>query len=112
MKYPSYCRNRRCENTVSAAPMKQMDQLQRVFNAAARLLLRVPRSDCNLRVKVRDQLHWLHMPDQVTFKLCTTVYMCFHGWPPGCLNELCVPVRTDAYRSHLRSADKTELKVP
>ena len=28
------------------------------------------------------------------------------------LNELCVSVRTDAYRSHLRSADKTELKVP
>ena len=52
------------------------------------------------------------MPERVTFKLSTTVYNCLHGIAPGYLNELCVPVRADAYRNHLRSADKMELKVP
>ena len=101
-----------CNGLLAAAPVKQMDQLQRVLNAVARLLLRVPRSDFNLRVKVRDQLHWLRIPERVTFKLCTTVYKCFHWMASGYLNELCIAVCTDAYRSHLRSADETKLKVP
>ena len=68
-----------CNGLLAAAPVKQMDQLQRVLNAVARLLLRVPCSDFNLRVKVRDLLHWLHMPERVTFKLCTTMYKCLYG---------------------------------
>ena len=90
-----------CNGLLAAAPVKQMDQLQRDINAVACLLLRVPRSNFNLRVKVRDQLDWLHMPDRGTFKLCNMVYKCLHGMAPCYLNELCIPVRTDAYRSHL-----------
>ena len=73
---------------LAAVPVKQMEQLQRVLNAVVRLLLRVPRSDFNLCVKVRDQLHWLRMPERVTFKLCTTMYKCLHGMAPGYLNKL------------------------
>ena len=101
-----------CNGLLAAAPVKQLDQLQRVLNAVVRLLLRVPRSDISLCANVRDRLHWLRMPERVTFKLCTTVYKCLHGMTPGYLNELCVPVDTDTYRRHLRSTYKTELKVP
>ena len=37
-----------CNSLLASAPVYQTDQLQRVFNAAARLLLRVPRFDLDL----------------------------------------------------------------
>ena len=60
---------------LAAAPVKQMDQQQRVLNAATLLLLH----DFDLRANVRDRLHWQRMPGRVTFKQCTTVYKCLHG---------------------------------
>ena len=80
----------------AAAPVKQMDQLQRVLNAVVRLPDRVFRSDINIRVKVRDRLHHLRMPQRVTFKLCATVYKYFHVKNPGYLNELCIPLCINA----------------
>ena len=101
-----------CNGLLAAAPAKQTDELQRVLNASARDLLRLPRYDFDLRAKVRDQLHWLRIPERVTYKLCTMVYKCLHGMALSYLNEMCIPVCSDAHRGHLRSADKKELKVP
>ena len=101
-----------CNGLLAAAPAKQTDELQRVLNASARVLLRLPRYDFDLRVKVRDQLHWLRIPERVTYKPCTMVHKCLHGMAPSYLNEMCIPVCSDAHRGHLRSADKKELKVP
>ena len=101
-----------CNSIFAAASVYQTDQLQRVLNSAARLLLRVPKSDWELRTKVRDRLHWLRAPERVSYKLCTLVYKALHNIAPSYLAELCVPIVTDAYRSHLRSADRKELKVP
>ena len=53
-----------CDGLLAAAPVKQMDQLTRVLHAVTRLLLRVPCCDFNLCMKVRDQLHWLHMESE------------------------------------------------
>ena len=100
-----------CNGLPAAAPVKLMDQLQRVSNTDTRLLLRVPRSDFDIRVKVSDRLHWLLMPNRVTFKLRTMVYKCLHGMTNGYPNGQCIPMCTDAHRSHLRSAEKTGLKV-
>ena len=100
-----------CNSLFAAAPVYQTDQLQRVLNSAARLLLRVPKSDWKLRTKVRDRLHWLRAPKIVSYKLCTLVYKALHNIAPRYLAELCVPIVTDAYRSHLWSADRKELKV-
>ena len=88
------------------------DQLQRVLNSAGRLLLWVPKSDWELRTKVRDRLQWLRAPERVSYKLCTLVYKALHNKAPSYLPELCVPILSDAYRSHLRSADRKELKFP
>ena len=43
-----------CNSLLASAPVYRTDQLQRVLNAAARLLLRVPRFDLDLRVKIKD----------------------------------------------------------
>ena len=72
-----------CNGLLAAAPAKQIEELQRVLNASARILLRLPRYDFDLRVKVRDQLHWLRIPERVTDKLCKMVYKCLHGMAPA-----------------------------
>ena len=95
----------------AAAPVYQTDQLQRMPISAARLLLRVPKSDWELRNKVRDRLHWLRAPERASYKLCTVVYKALRNIASSYLAELCVPIVTDAHRSHLRSADGKELKV-
>ena len=101
-----------CNSLLASVPVCQTDQLQRVLNAAARLLLRVPRFDVDLRVKTKDRLHCLSVPERMTFKLCTLVYKSLHGLASRYLAKLCNPVKGDAYRPNLRSAGKNELIVP
>jgi len=52
-----------------------------------------------------DILHWLDVPECVTFKLCMTVYKCLHGMGPIYLSEMCRPISSVAGRRHLCSAD-------
>ena len=59
-----------------------------------------------------DELHWLDVPQRVTFKLCVTVYKCMHGLAPQYLSELCVPVADVAGRRQLRSASRGLLYFP
>ena len=99
-----------CNDLFAAAPVYQTDQLQRVLNSAARLLLRVPKSDWELRTKIRDRLHWLRALER--YRINCVPYKALHNTAPSYLAELCVPIVTDAYQSHLRSADRKELKVP
>ena len=75
------------------------------------LLLRVPRFDRDLRIKVKNELHRLRVPERVTYRLCTLVYKSLHGLASGYLAELGIPVARDSYRRNLRSADKNELQV-
>ena len=59
-----------------------------------------------------DKLHWLRVPERVTYKLCTLVYKSLHDLAPGYFAEMCIPVARDSYRRNLRSADENELQVP
>ena len=101
-----------CNSLLAAAPRYQIDELQRVQNSAARLLLKLPKCDRRLRVLVQHRLHWLRVPERITFKLCTLVYRSLHGAAPSYLAELCVPMSGNVYRRHLLSADRGLLEVP
>jgi len=59
-----------------------------------------------------DELHWLDVPQRVTFKLCVTVYQFLHGLAQQYLSELCVPVADVAGRRQLRSASRGLLYFP
>ena len=100
-----------CNSLLASAPVYQTEQLQRVPNAAAHLLLWVPRFDLDLRVKIKDRLHWLRDLERMTFKLCTLVYKLLNDLAPRYLAELCNPVASDSYRRNLRSAGKNQLIV-
>ena len=41
----------------------------------------------------RNDLHWLDVPERVTFRLCVMVYKCLHDMAPPYLSELCRQTR-------------------
>ena len=70
-----------------------MDKLQRVLNAAARVVTGTWKFDRGLGQILHDELHWFDVPDRVFFKLAVTVYRCLNGRAPPCLTlgSTCVP---------------------
>ena len=82
-----------CNSLLAGVPSCQLDRLQSVFNAAARLVCRASRYD-HISPLLRDELHWLHCRERITFKLCVTVYKSLNNEAPGYLQELCMPQRS------------------
>jgi len=81
------------------------DKLQRVMNAAARVVSGTKKYDRGLTHLLQSELHWLEsldVADRVTYKLGVTLYKCLHGQAPDYLSELCTPVAQVAERQHLR----------
>ena len=94
------------------APRTVTDEIQRVLNAAARVIIGTRKFDRGLGQILHDQLHWLDVPDRVLFKLAVTVHHCLNGRAPPYLSEHCIPVSSADTRRHLRSANRHLLAVP
>ena len=100
-----------CNGVLAGLPQTQINRLQSILRAAARLVLQLPgwASVSNL---MRVQLHWLSIPQRIQFKLCSVVYRCLHNTAPIYLRDLCVPISSFEGRSHLRSATAGDLRIP
>ena len=81
-----------CITVLAGAPGTVMDKLQRVLNAAARVVSCTRKFDRGLGQILHDQLHWLDVPDRVLFELSVTVHQCLNGRAPQYLSEHCVRV--------------------
>ena len=101
-----------CNTVLAGAPRTVTDKLQRVLNAAARVITGTRKFDRGHGQTLHDQLHWLEVPDRVLFKLATTVHQCLNGRAPPYLSEHCIPVSSADTRRHLRSANRHLLAVP
>ena len=88
------------------------DKLQRVLNAAARLVSGTRKYDRGLSQILHADLHWLDVADRVRYKLGVTVHRCLHNKAPQYLVDCCVPVSDIASRQRLRSARRCLLTVP
>ena len=86
-----------------------MDRLQRVQNAAARLVSGANKYDHITPIMMN--LHWLPIRRRVTFKVATLVYKCLHSCAPVYLADDCVGVSSIPSRRFLRSAAHLELTV-
>ena len=94
-------------------PKSVSDKLQRVMNAAARVVSGTKKYDRGLTHPLYSELHWLDVADRVTYKLGVTVYKCLHGGQaPDYLSELSTPVTQVAERQHLRYASRHLLVFP
>ena len=100
-----------CNTVLAGAPRTITDKLQRVLNAAARVITGTSKFDRGLGQILHSQLHWLDVPDRVLFKLTLTFHQCLNGRAPPYLSEHCIPVSSADTRRHLRSANRHLLAV-
>ena len=98
--------------TLAGLPVSSLDRLQHVVNAAARLVFSVRKYD-HITPLLRE-LHWLLIPERITFRLAVLVYRCLNGLAPRTrylADELHLVVDNPS-RQRLRSASSPALSVP
>ena len=100
-----------CNTVLAGMHDVYVQQVQRVLNAAARLIARKRKYD-SISATLRDALRWLLILQRVEFKLSVLVFNCMHNLAPSYLSTMCQPVADNAGRRHLRSAARGDLAVP
>jgi len=96
--------------TLAGLPAAQLDRLQTVLNAAARLIYR--RRKFDHVSPLLEKLHWLRVPERITFRLAVLAYRCQHNMAPRYLATQLNRVRNVGHRQHLRSSSSAVLDVP
>jgi Reverse transcriptase (RNA-dependent DNA polymerase) len=96
--------------TLAGLSRQQLDRLQSVLNAAARLVYSARKYD-HVTSLLRE-LHWLRAPERIAFRQAVLVYRCLHGQAPQYLVDEFTRVADVESRRHLRSATTTMLVVP
>jgi hypothetical protein len=67
-----------CNILFAGLPASSLDRLQSVLKAAARIIYGLGSRD-HISTIMRDELHWLPVPQRVQYKLCLTAYNVLHG---------------------------------
>ena len=103
-----------CCSLLIGSPRSVTDKLQRVLNAAARVITNTKKYESGLSRILHHDLHWLDVTERIQFRVAATVYQCLHGMAPAYLTELCTPVNASASRwcGGLRSVTTSNLVVP
>jgi len=101
-----------CNAILAGAPKSITDKLQRVMNAAARVVSDTRKYDRGLTHLLHNELHWLDVPQRVQYKLCATVHRCLQHKAPQYMTVCCIHTSDIARRQHLRSASSHQLFVP
>ena len=96
--------------TLAGLPACLLDRLQSVLNAAARLIYGSRKYD-HVTPLLRD-LHWLRVPERITFRLAVLAYRCQNGLAPPYLADELHRVADVESRRRLRSASTAALVVP
>jgi len=94
-----------CNSLFASSFKSRIKRLQRVQDAAARLLCNAPpRAHAS---SLRKQLHWLPVSNRIQYKLCTIMFDVQHDRAPEYIMDLCVPCQD----SRLRSAARGNFEV-
>jgi len=101
-----------CNMVLAGAPRSVTDRLQRVLNAAARLVSGTRTYDSGLSQLLHADLHWLDVADWVRYKLVITVHRCLHNKAPKYRTVSWVAVSDIVGRQQLHSAHRRQLDVP
>jgi len=97
-----------CNVVLAGLPKRDLDRLQSVINAAARLTTGACRYD-HITLLLKD-LHWLQVTERITYKLCVLVYNCLHGSAPRNLQEVIQPIAEVTSRRRLQSSSSSVLQ--
>ena len=99
-----------CNSILVNASCRNLYTLQSVMNTAARLIY-VRRSSDHITPLLMD-LHWLRIPDRITFKILLLVYRAATGSAPQYLTESLTSTSAIPVRASLRSSNNRTLVVP
>ena len=97
-----------CNYLLAGIPQYQLQRLQKVLNAAARLIYQSPRHSHITPILI--SLHWLPVKFRVDFKIALLVYKALNGSAPSYISALLSPKSASKY--DLRSDDQNLLQVP
>ena len=100
-----------CNRVLYGASGFQLDRLQSILNAAARIILKMPKYS-HISASIRNELHWLPLRFRPEFKICLFVRNCLVGVATAYLQKLCVAVSSSAGRRSLQSTSRGDLVVP
>jgi len=101
-----------CNGVLASLPQCTIAPLQRVQNAAARLVLDGLRPSDHTTSALR-QLHWLPIVFRVQYKLCILMHaVTANNKAPAYLLELVLQTREMASRSSLRSSASNSYVIP
>ena len=70
-----------CNALFTGLPFQSLGRLQLIQNAAARLFGGLQKYD-HVTSTMKSDLHWLRIPERISFKLSTLVYKALHGEGP------------------------------
>ena len=98
----------RCNSLLSGCPQYLLDKLQKVQNAAARLVCKAKKSDHIHIHPILETLHWLPVTHRIQYKVSAICFKYISGTAPQYLSDLLQPY-TPARQ--LRSASDTRTFV-
>lgn len=96
-----------CNSLFLGLPDSQLRRLQRIHNAAARILTNTRRFDHI--TPVLYELHWLPVEERITFKVLILVHKTLYGRAPAYLKDHIQPL---VHQRDLRSGEASLINVP
>ena len=99
-----------CNSILAGLPQSTIDPLQRVQNAAARLVAGAGTRDHI--TPVLHSLHWLPIKFRIVYKLCVLMHLVRVGRSPAYLSDTMTPVADLPGRERLRSSSSFRYELP
>ena len=101
-----------CNSLFSGLPIYQLNRLQSVLNAAARVYCSNYSHYMSITGILRNDLHWLKIPQRIEYKLCITMFKYFNDSLPTYLSDTLNPTTSIQYRQNLRSSSTKSFILP
>jgi len=99
-----------CNSLLPGLPRSTIQPLQRVMNAAARVVMALSTRD---HVKpALKQLHWLPVKQRISYKLCLLMHYIHTGQAPQYLSNCVSTISSSGNRYRLRSCDTADYTLP